>query len=72
MTDGDKHICASSINHEPITILPPKVRNIKHITGAGDYFLACHITNEIDELSTESALLRAAESTSKYVETEIK
>ena len=72
VTDGDKHICASSINHEPITILPPKVRNIKHITGAGDYFLACHITNEIDELSTESALLRAAESTSKYVETEIK
>ena len=72
VTNGDKQICASSVNHEPIIILPPKVQNIKHITGAGDYFLACHIANEINQLPKETALLKAAESTSKYVETEIK
>jgi len=72
VTNGDKHICDSSINHEPILISPPKVKNINQITGAGDYFLACHIANEIDQLNKETALLRAAESTSKYVETEIK
>ena len=72
VTNGGKQICASSVYHEPITILPPKVKNIKHITGAGDYFLACHIANEINQLPKETALLKAAESTSKYVETEIK
>ena len=72
VTNGGKHICASSVNHEPISILPPKVKNINHITGAGDYFLACHIANEINQLTKETALLKAAESASKYVETEIK
>ena len=72
VTNGDKHICDSSINHQPIFISPPKVKNINHITGAGDYFLACHIANEINQLNKETALLRAAESASKYVETEIK
>ena len=72
VTNGDKHICDSSVNQEPITILPPKVKNINHITGAGDYFLACHIANEINQLTKEIALLKAAESASKYVETEIK
>ena len=72
VTNGDKHICDSSVNQEPITILPPKVKNINHITGAGDYFLACHIANEINQLTKETALLKAAESASKYVETEIK
>ena len=72
VTNGDKHICASSVNHEPISILPPKVKNISHITGAGDYFLACHIANEINQLTKETALLKAAESASKYVEIEIK
>ena len=71
VTNGDKHICDSSINHEPILISPPKVKNINHITGAGDYFLACHIANEINQLGKETALLKAAESASKYVETEI-
>ena len=72
VTNGGKHICASSVNHEPISILPPKVKNISHITGAGDYFLACHIANEINQLTKETALSKAAESASKYVETEIK
>ena len=72
VTNGDKQICASSVYHEPITILPPKVKNIKHITGAGDYFLACHIANEINQIPNETSLLKAAESASKYVETEIK
>ena len=72
VTNGDKHICDSSVNQEPISILPPKVKNIKHITGAGDYFLACHIANEKNQLTKETALLKAAESASKYVETEIK
>ncbi len=72
VTNGDKHICDSTVNQEPISVLPPKVKNIKHITGAGDYFLACHIANEIDQLTKEKALLKAAESASKYVETEIK
>ena len=71
VTNGDKHICDASIHHEPILIAPPKVKNINHITGAGDYFLACHIANEINQLSKEKALLKAAESASKYVETEI-
>ena len=71
VTNGDKHICDASINQEPISIAPPKVTNIKHITGAGDYFLACHIANEINQLGKETALLKAAESASKYVETEI-
>ena len=48
------------------------MQNIKHITGAGDYFLACHIANEKNQLTKETALLKAAESASKYVETEIK
>ena len=47
------------------------VKNINHITGAGDYFLACHIMNEINQLNKKTALLRAAESASKYVETEL-
>ena len=72
VTNGGKQICASSVYHEPITISPPKVKNISHITGAGDYFLACHIANEINQLTKETALLKAAESASKYVETEIK
>ena len=72
VTNGSKQICASSVYHEPITILPPKVKNIKHITGAGDYFVACHIANEINQISKETSLLKAAESASKYVETEIK
>ena len=71
VTNGDKHICDASIHHEPISIVPPKVTNINHITGAGDYFLACHIANEINQLGKEAALLKAAESASKYVETEI-
>ena len=71
VTNGDKHICDASIYHEPISIVPPKVTNINHITGAGDYFLACHIANEINQLGKETALLKAAESASKYVETEI-
>ena len=71
VTNGDKHICDASIHHEPISIEPPKVTNINHITGAGDYFLACHIANEINQLGKEAALLKAAESASKYVETEI-
>ena len=71
VTNGDKHICDASIHHEPISIVPPKVTNINHITGAGDYFLACHIANEINQLGKEIALLKAAESASKYVETEI-
>ena len=71
VTNGDKHICDASIHHEPISIAPPKVKNINHITGAGDYFLACHIANEINQLGKETALLKAAESASKYVETEI-
>ena len=52
-------------------LAPPKVMNINYITGAGDYFLACHIANEINQLGKEKALLKAAESASKYVETEI-
>ena len=72
VTNGGKQICASSVYHEPITILPPKVKSIKHITGAGDYFLACHIANEINQIPKETSLLKAAESASKYVETEIK
>ena len=71
VTNGDEHICDSSINHDPILISPPKVKNINHITGAGDYFLACHIMNEINQLNKKTALLRAAESASKYVETEL-
>ena len=71
VTNGDKHICDASIHHEPISIVPPKVTNINHITGAGDYFLACHIANEINQLDKETALLKAAEGASKYVETEI-
>ena len=71
VTNGDKHICDASIHHKPISIVPPKVTNINHITGAGDYFLACHIANEINQLGKEAALLKAAESASKYVETEI-
>ena len=71
VTNGDKHICDASIHHKPISIAPPKVTNINHITGAGDYFLACHIANEINQLDKETALLKAAESASKYVETEI-
>ena len=71
VTNGDKHICDASIHQKPISIAPPKVTNINHITGAGDYFLACHIANEINQLGKEIALLKAAESASKYVETEI-
>ena len=71
VTNGDKHICDASIHHDPISIAPPTVTNINHITGAGDYFLACHIANEINQLSKETALLQAAESASKYVETEV-
>ena len=71
VTNGDKHICDSSISHDPISVVPPKVKNINHVTGAGDYFLACHIANEINQLGKETALLKAAESASKYVETEI-
>jgi hypothetical protein len=33
--------------------------------------LACHIINGINQLTKEDALKKAAESTSKYVETEI-
>ena len=71
VTDGAKSICDSSIDYEPISILPPKVKSIGHVTGAGDYFLACHIINGINQLTKEDALKKAAESTSKYVETEI-
>jgi sugar/nucleoside kinase (ribokinase family) len=72
VTNGDQKICDSSINHEPIAILPPKVKNIRHVTGAGDYFLACHIINEFKQSTKAKALAQAAESASKYVETEIK
>jgi fructose-1-phosphate kinase PfkB-like protein len=72
VTNGDQSICDSSINHEPISILPPKVKSIRHVTGAGDYFLACHVTNEIKQSTKVKALSQAAVSASKYVETEIK
>ena len=72
VTNGDQSICDSSINHEPISILPPKVKSIRHVTGAGDYFLACHVTNEIKQSTKAKALSQAAVSASKYVETEIK
>jgi hypothetical protein len=42
------------------------------VTGAGDYFLACHVTNEIKQSTKVKALSQAAVSASKYVETEIK
>tara|TARA_B100001057_G_C22852885_1_gene951659 strand:+ start:2073 stop:2972 length:900 start_codon:yes stop_codon:yes gene_type:complete len=71
VTNGNKRICDSSVDYEPISILPPKVKSIGHVTGAGDYFLACHIINEINQLTKTEALKKAAESTSKYVETEI-
>ncbi len=72
VTDGANPICDSKINHEPILISPPKVKYIKHVTGAGDYFLACHIANEINQLKKENALKQAAKSAANYVETEIK
>ena len=72
VTDGAKSICDSSIDYEPISILPPKVKSIGHVTGAGDYFLACHITIEIKQSTKAKALSLAAVSASKYVETEIK
>ena len=72
VTDGANPICDSKINHEPILISPPKVKYIRHVTGAGDYFLACHIANEINQLKKENALAQAAKSAAKYVETEIK
>ena len=72
VTDGANPICDSKINHEPILISPPKVKYIRHVTGAGDYFLACHIANEINQLKKENALTQAAKSAANYVETEIK
>ena len=42
------------------------------VKGAGDYFLACHVTNEIKQSTKVKALSQAAVSASKYVETEIK
>ena len=72
VTDGANPICDLKINHEPILISPPKVKYIRHVTGAGDYFLACHIANEINQLKKENALTQAAKSAANYVETEIK
>ena len=72
VTDGANPICDSTINQKPILILPPKVKYIRHVSGAGDYFLACHIANEINQLKKENALAQAAKSAAKYVETEIK
>ena len=71
VTNGDQSICDSSINHEPISVLPPKVKSIEHVTGAGDFFLACHIINEIMQSTKAKALYQAAVSASKYVETKI-
>ena len=40
-------------------------------TQARPYW-SCHIANEINQIPKETSLLKAAESASKYVETEIK
>lgn len=66
LTDADRP-CAEATQDGPLlTATPPEVR-IARVTGAGDCFLAAHITAERDGLDRQAALEAAARAAADHV-----
>ena len=70
VTDAHNNLSEASLSDKPITFQPPNVKKIYRATGAGDYFLACHIINDLKFADKKKALKLAANSAASYVQGE--